>query len=158
MAVSSFGFGSPTFYQPAPWGLTPITPTAGPQLGAYPTAQPYSAIPTVPFGGYGLANTPPWGQSPQQLAQWLQTVPQQLQQLQQLAHFEQQQLQQILQLLPLHIQQLQQLVQLLPHVAHDIQRSLAAQSPLGVGTMGFLGQYGPHPIAPQAFGPTGYVM
>jgi len=158
MTASPFGIGSPTFYSQPQWGLNPIAPGTGQAFGAYPTAQPYSSFPTVPFGGYGLANTPGWGQSPQQLTQWLQIVPQQLQQLQQLANVEQQQLQQILQLLPLHLQQLQQLVQLLPHVAHDLQQVLVSQSPLGVGTIGFMGQYGTHPIAPQAFGPTGYVM
>jgi hypothetical protein len=158
MTASAFGLGSQTFYPQAPWGLSPITPGTGHAFGGYPTAQPYSSFPTVPFGGHGLANTPAWGQSPQHVPQWLHIVPPQLQQLQQLAQVEQQQLQQILHVLPLHIQQLQQLVQLLPHIAREVQQLLVAQSPHGVGPMGFVGPYGPHPIAPQAFGPTGYVM
>ena len=116
--------------------------------------QPYLQTFANPFsfGGYGSS---PLGigqaSSPvQQIAQWLQIVPQQLQHVQQLQQVQAQYLQQLLQFLPQQLQQLQQLIQLVPHQSQ--QQGL----PFGAGIAGPL-TFG---LSPQTYAgqSAGHVM
>jgi len=126
------------------------------QLGiqAFPQ-QPHLQTFANPFslGGYG-ASPLGIGQVPsspvQQIAQWLQIVPQQLQQIQQLQQAQVQYLQQLLQYVPAQLQQIQQLVQLVPHQSQ--QQGL----PFGAGIAGPL-TFG---LSPQTFAgqSAGHVM
>lgn len=141
---STFGVSTATLLPQSgiSWGFSPY---AGQPFGgqSFPQhyGQPFSNQP-----GYGIGST----QSPQQVLQFLQLIPQQVQQLQilqqQLA-----QIQSLLQPVPAQLQQLQQMIQFIPQ-----QIQLLQQQPYGASFSGApnLGQ------TPQAFAGTGasYVM
>src|SRR5437667_4506511 len=115
LAGTAFGIGTPTTY-PAPqnaWGSG--------------------------FGSYGINTVSPL----QQIAQLLQSVPQQLQQVQQLQQQQLLYLQQLLQLVPAQLQQLQQLIQVAPQQFQQLQPQW---QPFGAGITGPLG-FG---LVPQA--------
>lgn len=129
-AGTPFGIGTPT--------ISPIAQYLG-------TSNPFSAG-GAGIGPYAVGAVPSL-QVPQ-IAQLLQTVPQQLYQVQLL----QQQLllhvQQLIQWVPAQLQQLQQLQQLIQVATHQIQQLQQQGQPISPGASGSL----PFTLVPQAFG------
>jgi len=145
MYGTAFGIGNPSGYPQAlsPFGLTS---TMGQGIGIHPfgsQAQPYvQPLLNVPFG---ITSPPAIQTALQQIAQWLQFVPQQLQRLESLQQQQLLHVQQLLQLVPQQLQQLQQLIQVLQHQVQQSQQQSPALQPFGQSA---LSPFGVQPGSP----------